>query len=68
MRLAFVIACVAVGGCAREQPAATEVDLNAAAVQAEGDIANYAAGHPARSRHRPPGSLTADRPGEHRAD
>jgi hypothetical protein len=41
--LGAVIACAALVACSREPSAANDVDLNAAAIRAQDDIANYAA-------------------------
>ncbi len=48
----IIVASLAVTGCSSERPAGNEVDVNAAAQEAQNDIRNYAAsGHP--RAHRP---------------
>lgn len=56
MRRVIAIACLALGACTGRQQANNDVDLNAAAQAAQGDIDNYAATrhsrkHPAVRAH-----------------
>ena len=47
------IACLALAACSPQRPALADVDLNAAAMEAQSDIANYQASrvhHPAPIR------------------